>query len=133
MWLTKIFTALMVMLAGLVPSSCSSTKGKSPVAQQHAPAVTETATATNDKNLGELDMTNDYETCVQLGAGESCRITPKAVDRGDLQLTVALESKNSDGETDGLSVVQVVAKSGKPFEVAVGDMNLTLTPKLAEE
>jgi hypothetical protein len=31
-----------------------------------------------------------------------------------------------------LSVVQVVTKAGKPFEVAVGNMNLTLTPLLAE-
>jgi len=123
----------MVVLTSLVPSSCSSTKGKTPAAQQHASPPAETTAASNIKNLGELDMTNDYETCVQLGQGESCRITPKAVDRSDIQLTVALESKNPDGETDGLSVVEVVAESGKPFEVAVGDLNLTLTPKLVAE
>jgi len=32
-----------------------------------------------------------------------------------------------------LSILQVVTKSGQPFEVAVGDMNLTLTPKLVTE
>jgi hypothetical protein len=42
-----------------------------------------------------------------------------------------LESKNPGGKGGELSVVQVVGKTGKPFEVAVGDMNLTLTPELA--
>jgi hypothetical protein len=46
---------------------------------------------------------------------------------------MALESKYSNGGVKGLSIIQVITKSGEPFEVAVGDMNLTLTPILAAE
>jgi hypothetical protein len=129
--LAKFFTALMVTLTGLIPSSC--TKAKSPSAQKSAPVATATAAAkSNSQNLGELELTNHYETCIQLGAGKSCTIRPNVLDRGNLQLTLALETKKSDGKVSGLSVVQVVAQSGKSFDVAVGDMNLTLTPNVGE-
>lgn len=123
----------MAILAGLVPSSCTSSK--SPAAQQHAPVVTIVTSpeSFNRKNLGELQLTNHYETCVNLGAGKSCTIKPTLLDHASLRLTVALESKNSNGNVKGLSIVQIVIKSGEPFEVAVGDMNLTLTPVLAAE
>jgi hypothetical protein len=132
MWLTKIFTALMVILTGLLPSSC--TKAKNPSAQ-HTPIVTIATSSESftNKNLGELELTNHYETCINLGAGKSCTIKPILLGRNNLQLTMALESKNASGKTSGLSVVQVVTKTGQSFEVAVGDMNLTLTPKLDQE
>jgi hypothetical protein len=141
MWLTKIFTAAMVVLTGLLPSSCTNMKGntsaksKSPASQQpaHATSAPEVADSSTNRNLGELELTNYYEACVQLGAGKSCRITPKIIDSDNLQLTMSLESKRADGRTTGLSVTQVVTRPGKSFEVAVGDMNLTLTPKLADE
>jgi hypothetical protein len=131
MWLTKLFTALMVILTGLLPSSCTS--AKNPAA--HTPIVTIATSSESftNKNLGNLELTNHYETCVNLGAGKSCTIRPTLLDRSNLQLVMALESKNANGEVRGLSVVQVVTKTGQSFEVAVGDMNLTLTPKLAEE
>ena len=87
--------------------------------------------ATN-KNLGDLTLTNYYETCVDLGAGKSCIIKPVMLSHNKLQLTMAVESKKPDGTTQGLSVVQVMAKAGKSFEVAVGQMNLTLTPIMSE-
>ena len=74
-------------------------------------------------------LTDHHETCIQLGAGKSCTITPKVLDRGN-PATMAVETKKADGRTDGLSVTEVVAAEGKPFEVAVGDMNLSLTPNI---
>src|SRR5271170_6193737 len=131
MWVTKIITVLLVALTGLLPSSCS--MAKKPTAQQHAPVVTVVTSpeSLTNANLGELQLTNHYETCVNLGAGKSCTIKPTVLDRSNLQLTMALESKNANGRIKDLSVVQVVTKTGKPFEIAVGDMNLTLTPKLS--
>jgi hypothetical protein len=133
MWLTKLFTALMVILTGLLPLSC--TTAKKPTTQQRAPIVTIATSSESftNKNLGELELTNHYETCINLGAGKSCTIRPTLLGRNNLQLTMALESKNASGKVRDLSIVQVVTKTGMPFEVAVGDMNLTLTPKLAEE
>ena len=137
MWLTKLFTALIVVLTGLLPSSC--TTAKKPTAQQHAPVVTPTVNivtssdSSTNKNLGELELTNHYETCVNLGAGKSCTIRPTMLDRSNLQLTMALECKSANGRVKDLSIVQIVTKTGKSFEIAVGDMSLTLTPKLSEE
>ena len=118
----------MVAFMGLLPSSC--TKAKSPSAQHVTSGEVVSGSATN-KNLGELSLTNHYETCVNLGAGKSCTIKPTLISRDNLQLTMAVESKSSNGKTRDLSVVQIITKTGKPFEVAVGDMNLTLTPKLS--
>ena len=133
MWLTKLFSALMAILAGLVPTSCTSSKNHP--AAQHPPVVTiaTSAEALTNKNLGELTLTNHYETCVNLGAGKSCTFKPALLDRTSLRLTMSLESKNVHGGVNRFSVVQVVTKSGEPFEVSVGDMNLTLTPILAAE
>jgi hypothetical protein len=122
----------MVALTGLLPSSC--TKTKSPTAQQHTPVVNivNSSESNTNQNLGQLELTNHYETCVNLGAGKSCTITPNQLDRSNLQLTMSVESKNTEGKVEDLNVVQVVAKTGKPFDVAVGNMNLTFTPLLAE-
>ena len=121
----------MVVLTGLMPSSCTSVKNST----AHTPIVTIATSSESftNKNLGNLELTNHYETCVNLGAGKSCTIRPTLLGRSNLQLVMALESKNANGKVSGLSVVQVVTKTGQSFEVAVGDMNLTLTPKIAEE
>lgn len=78
-------------------------------------------------------MTNRYETCIELDVGRSCTITPKVLDRDNLQLTLALQSKKADGKTAHLIVTQVLTRPGKPLEVAVGDMDITLTPEIAQE
>ncbi len=83
------------------------------------------------QKLGEIQFTNHYELFVNLGAGKSCTIKPTVLNRNDLQLMVALDSKNTKGGVKGLSIVKVVAKSGESFDVAVGDMNLTIIPRLA--
>ena len=146
MWITKIFTAVLAILTGLLPSSCS--KVKNPTVQKNpAPVVAQkpatshslsnnvvisTESLTN-KNLGDLALTNHYETCINLGAGKSCTFVPTVIDHSNVRLTMSIESKNAAGKTEGLNIVQIVAKTGKPFELAVGDMNYTLTPKLHGE
>ncbi len=131
MWFTKIFTAMLAIMTGLLPASCS--KAKSPTAQHAAPAVSTASLSTTNKNLGELNLTNHYETCVELGAGKTCTFKPTLLDHSNMQLTMQFETKNAGGQMQGLSIVQIVTKSGKPFEVAVGDMNVTLTPELQGE
>jgi hypothetical protein len=129
-----IATVITMIFASLIPSSCSKNSTLSKAAAK--PGSTNnvaTATNTNEKNLGELSLTNHYETCIQLGAGKSCTIRPNLIDSKDLQLTMSLESKKTDGKTEGLIVTQVAARDGKSFEVAIGDMNFTLTPNIVSE
>ena len=133
MWLTKLLAAIMAILTGLVPSSCTS--AKKPAAHQHTPIVTIASSSQSLTNecLGELQLTNRQETCINLGAGKSCTFKPTLLDHANLHITMSLECKNAHGGIKGLSIVQVVAKSGEPFDVAVGGVTLTLTPILAAE
>jgi hypothetical protein len=137
MWLSKLFTALLVALTGLLPSSCTTAKKpaaqNTPAQKQPASVAADVSAVSTNRNLGELNLTNYYEADIELGAGKSCRITPKVIGRGSLQLTMALESKKIDGQIAGLSVTQVIARPGQPFEVALGDMNFTLTPNIVSE
>ncbi len=140
MGVSHIAVIAAISLSGLLPSSCSKTSSSTaakqnaptpkPVTASPSPAV---PTPANTKDLGELELTNRYETCVNLGAGRSCTITPKLLDRDSLQLTMALQSRKSDGKTAGFIVTQVVTRPGKPFEVAIGDLDITITPEMAHE
>jgi hypothetical protein len=80
--------------------------------------------------LGELTLTNHCETSVQLSNGKNCTLLPRG-DGHNMQLTVALKSCTADGQTHDLSVTQVSAKSGKPVEIALGDYDVSFTPKIA--
>lgn len=86
-----------------------------------------------NRNLGEIALTNHNETCLQLASGESFTLTPKLLDRNNVQITLAVESKNDYGETHNFAVTQVITQSGKPLEVAVGDLNFFFTPRVNQE
>jgi hypothetical protein len=129
----KITFAATMLLAGLILTGCQkkSPQQKSPVPGASASTRLETNTVSRD--LGAVTLTNHYETCVNLGAGKDCILTPKMIDNHNVQLTLAVESKTSAGKTHDLSVTQVVTREGKPLEVAVGDYSLSLTPRVTSE
>ena len=84
-------------------------------------------------DLGAVSLTNHYETCLSLGVGRSCILTPKVIDGHNVEITVAVESRTNNGKIHDLFITQVVTRSGKPFEVAVGDYNFSLTPDVTSE
>jgi hypothetical protein len=88
---------------------------------------------TSGCDLGEVTLTNHSETCVKLGGGKDCILSPKVLDGNNLQITFALESKSTAGKIHDLSVAQVVTQSGKSVDVAFGTYNITLTPLMASE
>ena len=90
-------------------------------------------TKSSNRYLGEINLTNKNETAFLLTSGESCTFTPKLLDKQNVQLTLAVESKNDYGETHNFAVKQVIAQTGKPLEIAVGDLNLTFTPHIKSE
>jgi hypothetical protein len=87
----------------------------------------------SSRDLGAIALTNHYETCVQLGAGKDCLLTPRMIDSHNVQLTLAVETKNAKGKIRDLSITQVVTQSGKSFEVAVGEFDFSLTPNVTSE
>jgi len=130
MGITNFATVMVAFSMSWLPLSCSKTS----LSQSHASSTNQVAAKpANLKNLGELALTNHIETCVNLGVGKSCTITPTLLDHENLRLVMALESKKKDGQTAGLSVVQIIAHSGQSFDVTLGDLDITLTPKLAAE
>lgn len=80
--------------------------------------------------MGEVTLTNHYETVVKISNGKNCTLVPHMIDSHNVELTVSLESRNAGGKTHDLAVTQVAARSGKLMEVALGGMQLTFTPKL---
>jgi hypothetical protein len=131
MGITNFASVLVAFSMTWLPLSCSNNS----TTQSHnvSPSPVQVSKSANLKNLGELALTNHIETCVNLGAGNSCTITPTLLDHENLQLVMALECRKKDGQTMGLSVVQVVTQSGKSFDIAVGDLDIALTPELAAE
>ena len=84
------------------------------------------------RDLGVIQLTNHYETEIDLGTGKSCTITPRLLDRRELQLTLSFGTKNAAGRPTGLSVTRVTAQPDQPFDITVNDMALTFTPKVEE-
>lgn len=136
MEMKKHSAAIITVLAGLLLTGCHKD-----APQQKNSSANLSANAAGGKaktnaiscDLGAVTLTNHYETCVRLGAGKDCMLTPKMIDSRNVQITVAVESKTASGKTHDLSVTQVVTRAGKPFDVAVGDFSLSLTPNITAE
>ena len=128
MGISQIISVVALSLTRLLPASCHNTATQ----QKSSPPATVAQSKTNDilHNLGEVELTNHYETCVQLGGGKNCTLTPKMLDQKNVQITLSIESKTAAGKTHDLSVTQIVTRTGKPLEVAVGDFELSLTPRV---
>jgi len=127
-----IITIGTISLSGLIPLSCS----KSAKASKPVPAVSASTNApapANMRDLGTLQLTNLYETRIDLGGGKSCTIKPLRIDRRNLQLTMTVEARSADGKIQGLNIMNLVTKPDQPFEVNLGGLDLTLTPQLAAE
>jgi len=132
MGISQIISVAALTLAGLLPASCHKTSPQQKNTPPAALAMATTGTKPVDvlHNLGDVMLTNHYETCVQLGGGKNCLLTPKMLDKHNVQITMAIESKTAAGKTQDLSVTQVVTRTDRPLEVAVGDFALSFTPHL---
>ena len=132
MGLSHIAVIAAISLSGLLSSSCS----KAPASSQRTKAAVTNAVATakpsKTRDLGVIQLTNHYETEIDLGKGASCTITPQLLDRHNLQLTLSFGSKSADGRPTGLCITRVNAKPDLPFDITVNEVALTFTPKLVE-
>jgi len=128
MGMSHIVTSVTVFITGLLPASCHKT---APTAATAPSAVTASASVTNSiHDLGELTLTNHYETCVRLGDGKNCTLMPRLVGRNNVELTVSFQTFTPAGQTLGMTVTQVTGKPGKPMEIALGDYQVSFTPKI---
>ena len=126
-----ILKGIIAMLAFTLAGFSGCTKSAAPAVSAKMDATAQAAPS-KVKDLGILQMTNHYETCVKFGSQGNCRIVPKMIDRHNVQLTLTLESKSHDGKTSGLSVVQLTGKTQQTFEISVGDTDFSFTPQVAD-
>ena len=127
MVLKGIAAVLAFTLAGF--SGC--TKPAKPVATAKGADVAQAAPSkVND--LGVLQLTNHYETCVKFGPNRDCRIVPNMLDRHNVELTLTVETRSPDGKTSGLSIVQLTGKTQQPFEISIGDTDFSFTPAITQ-
>lgn len=128
MVIKSVIASIAVSLAGFF--GCSKAAGPATAAKGTGSEVAQSTI----KDLGILQMTNNYETCVSIGNGKDCRMVPKILDRKNIEITVTLESKKPDGTTTGLSILQLQGSTQKPFEVSVGtNTDFTFTAQVASE
>lgn len=124
----------LIFLAGAFLTACR----KQPVGQVlHAAEVSHSSAATrsalDEKDLGVLPLSNHIATTISLGERKECTITPTLLRSGNLQIILAMETTGPDGRPQGMNVARVLARPGQPFNVSIGDMNLTFTPQLVNQ
>lgn len=140
MGLSHITVIAAISLSGLVPSSCSKQPAQS--AQNSKPAnkvVVTNSVATNGAaassgilDLGVIQLTNHYETQIDLGKGRTCAIVPRFVDRRTVQLTLSFGTWDANGKPTGFSVMRTTVQPDKPFTMTVNNEDMTFTPKVAD-
>jgi hypothetical protein len=134
MGLSQIVAGVTVFLTGLMPLSCHKTATTASTQPKASPAtIIVSPTSAPQHQLGDVSLTNHLETCLQLGGGKNCTLTPHMIDKHTVELTLALESRTPAGKIHDVSVTQVTAKDGQPLEVAVGDFQLSFTPNISSE
>jgi len=121
-------------------SARSKTGAKSSVALTSSGASTNSQVSTNaegivlsDCDLGTVSLTNHLDTCVSLGKGKDCILTPKLIDRRNIALTLTVETKTAGGKIHDLSITEVEARLGKSLAVSVGGFSFSLTPTMETE
>lgn len=148
MTFTTIASIMTLALATLTPSGChKTTTAKSAVAPA-TPAVTSiqssdtntmpTAAVLNISNgtncfLGDLTLTNHTETLVKISPNRQCYFKTKMIDSRNAMITLSLENKKTSSRGGDLAVTQIITKSDKPFEVALGNCSLSFTPHIVSE
>ena len=136
MEMQRISAATMVLLAGLILTGCNKNSASQKTSSPGLSANSFGGNAETNmisRDLGALTLTNHNETCVPLGAGKACLVTPKMIDSHNVQLTLTVETRTAKGRIHDLSITQVVTRPGKSFEVAVGGFNFSLTANVIAE
>lgn len=84
----------------------------------------------NKKDLGVLPLSNHISTTISLGKNRQCTITPTLLRSGNLRIILSIETTGTDGKAQNENVACVRARVGEPFNISIGDMNLSFTPQL---
>jgi hypothetical protein len=126
----NLVAMIMAILAGTLLTACQK---KSAERTLRAAEINQPSVSTNGENLGVLSLSNHIPTTINLPQNKECTITPTLLDGGNLQIILAMETRGSGGRTKSMNVTRVINRSGEPFDIPIGDMNLVFTPKLVAQ
>ena len=103
MGVSQIIIIATVVLTGLSVSGCKRNPVPLPTVETNtvpvatnvlgASAVPVAPVSSRTRDLGVVQLTNHFETRIQLGGGKSCTITPHLIKPQHLQLTMVLNPK----------------------------------------
>jgi len=79
--------------------------------------------------LGVVDLSNQSPVRYNLGDGKACTITPKLVEGGMHEVSVAIEVTDASGKSKVLGTPRARPLPGQPVTVAIGDITVSFTPK----
>ncbi|MFO1477406.1 MAG: hypothetical protein U1F98_12220 [Verrucomicrobiota bacterium] len=85
------------------------------------------------KELGVVEFSAHTPKSFTLGPGTNCVITPTILPDSILKLHIAVETKDADGKASQMGQGEVTQRSGQQCGISVGDMMISLTPKLKVE
>ncbi len=122
----------LIISIGALLTACQ----KKPVEQTlHAAEISHSSASTTNslskKDLGVLPLSNHVSTTINVGKNRECTLTPTLLKSGNVEIILAMVTMDVNGRPQGMNVARVRARSGEPFNVAIGDMSLAFTPQLA--
>ena len=104
-----------------------------------APAQTPTAIETNLKaaaptanttDLGEVEIADREPVRFDLGAGQTCVVTPTLLTDGNVLMEIAVEGTAADGTAEKLGQSRLTARPGQQCAISVGDRMIALSAKI---
>jgi len=104
-----------------------------------APAQTPTAIETNLKSaappanttdLGEVEIADREPVRFDLGAGQTCVVTPTVLADGNVLMEIAVEATAADGTAEKLGQSRLTARPGQQCAISVGDRMIALSAKI---
>jgi len=125
-----IITTSATVLVALFAVGCSESPSEPAVQATNVRQVSSLPADMPTKDLGEVELTAQTQKRVSLGDGKDCVITPTVLADGNLQMDLSVERKGDDGKIQRLAQSRLTARPGQQCAISIGDMMVSLTPRL---
>ena len=84
----------------------------------------------NTTDLGEVEIADREPVRFDLGAGQTCLITPTVLADGNVLMEIAVEGTAADGTAAKLGQSRLTARPGQQCAISVGDRMIALSAKI---
>jgi|ERR1017187_3072315 hypothetical protein len=133
MRIQHIITINAAALIAMIAMSCSKSPSEPAADNHNLRRLSELPANMTTKELGVVEFSAHTPQTFSLGSGTNCVITPTFLPGGILKLHIAVGTKSADGKISQIGQSEVTQRSGQQCGVSVGDLMISLTPKLKAE